>query len=147
MKYLKKYESLDSSKRERNLRFLGDMSLELGDNGFNVEVISYDDFVGDIIVRINKKSKPTPFGMYAIKSPRFDYNDIKTTLLSMISYMESEGYSMSIEVSDKATLTLGFGRTYLAPVELKGEDLYQILKFRPGQKVDYSIGQLVIKFR
>ena len=45
MKYLKKYESLDSSKRERNLRFLGDMSFELGDDGFNVEVISYDDFV------------------------------------------------------------------------------------------------------
>jgi hypothetical protein len=36
MKYLKKYESLDSSKIERNLGFLRDMSLELGDDGFNV---------------------------------------------------------------------------------------------------------------
>ena len=84
MKYLKKYESLDSSKRERNLRFLGDMSLELGDNGFNVEVISYDDFVGDIIVRINKKSKPSPLGMYALKSPRFNYNKEKEILVRKV---------------------------------------------------------------
>jgi hypothetical protein len=139
MKYLKKYESLDSSKRERNLRFLGDMSFELGDDGFNVEVISYDDFVGDIIVRINKKSKPSPLGMYALKSPRFNYNDIKETLLSMISYMESELYSIgSIEVSDKYVHNL-------IPVKLKGEELY--LEYRPEQRVDYSIGQLVIKFK
>ena len=138
MKYLRKYESLDSSKRERNLRFLEDMSLELGDNGFNVEVISYGHlFLGDIIVRINKKSKPSPLGMYTLKSPRFDYNDIKTTLLSMISYMESEGYSMSIEVSDKYV-------SNLIPVKLKGEELY--LEYRPEQRVDYSIAQLVIKF-
>ena len=137
MKYLKKYESLDSSKRERNLRFLGDMSLELGDNGFNVEVISYDDFVGDIIVRINKKIKPSPLGMYG--ALRFNYNDIKETLLSMISYMESESYSIgSIEVSDMYVHNL-------IPVKLKGEELY--LEYRPGQKVDYSIAQLVIKFR
>lgn len=137
MRYLKKYESLDSSKRERNLRFLGDMSLELGDNGFNVEVISYDDFVGDIIVRINKKIKPSPLGMYG--APRFNYNDIKETLLSMISYMESESYSIgSIEVSDMYVHNL-------IPVKLKGEELY--LEYRPDQRVDYSIGQLVIKFR
>lgn len=138
MKYLKKYESLDSSKRERNLRFLGDMSFELGDDGFNVEVISYDDFgLGDIIVRINKKSKPSPLGMYG--SLRFNYNDIKDTLLSMISYMESELYSIgSIEVSDKYVHNL-------IPVKLKGEELY--LEYRPEQRVDYSIGQLVIKFK
>lgn len=136
MRYLRKYESLDSSNRERDLRFLGDMSLELGDNGFNVEVISYDDFVGDIIVRINRKSKPSPLGMYG--AHRFDYNDIKSTLLSMVSYMESEGYSIgSIEVSDRYVHNL-------IPVKLKGEELY--LEFRPDQKVDYSIAQLVIKF-
>ena len=137
MKYLKKYESLDSSKRERNLRFLGDMSFELGDDGFNVEVISYDDFgLGDIIVRINKKIKPSPLGMYG--APRFNYNDIKETLLSMISYMESELYSIgSIEV-------LSYEHTYHF-VKLKGEELY--LEYRPEQKVDYSIGQLIIKFR
>ena len=145
MKYLRKYESLDSSKRERNLRFLGDMSFELGDNGFDVGVISYDDFVGDIIVRINKKSKPSPLGMYG--SLRFNYNDIKETLLSMISYMESELYSIgSIEVSDKYVHNL----IPQSPenwqwVKLKGEELY--LEYRPEQRVDYSIGQLVIKFR
>ena len=88
------------------------MSLELGDNGFNVEVISYDDFVGDIIVRINKKIKPSPLGMYG--ALRFNYNDIKETLLSMISYMESELYSIgSIEVSDMYVHNL-------IPVKLKG---------------------------
>ena len=84
-----------------------------------------------------KKSKPSPLGMYTLKSPRFDYNDIKATLLSMISYMESEGYSMSIEVSDKYV-------SNLIPVKLKGEELY--LEYRPEQRVDYSIAQLVIKF-
>jgi hypothetical protein len=145
MRYLRKYESLDSSKNyfdliqnntvkkkksERNLRFLGDMSLELGDDGFNVEVISYGHlFLGDIIVR---------FWTANIRLfSRFDYNDIKATLLSMISYMESEGYSMSIEVSGKYVHNL-------IPVKLKGEELY--LEYRPEQRVDYSIAQLVIKF-
>ena len=140
MKYLRKYESLDSSKRERNLGFLRDMSLELGDDGFNVLV--RDLLIsGCIKVYIQRKGIQIDQVNNRYSPVRFDYNDIKDVFLSMVSYMESEGYSMSIEVSDKATLT------YLAPVELKGEDLYQILKFRPGQKVDYSIGQLVIKFR
>jgi hypothetical protein len=53
--------------------------------------------------------------------------------------MESEGYSIgSIEVSGKYVHNL-------IPVKLKGEELY--LEFRPEQRVDYSIGQLVIKFR
>jgi hypothetical protein len=137
MKYLKKYESLDSSKSEGNLEFLRDMSLELGDDGFNVffscpnpgqlgsDLKRYSGDHDDIKVLIQKSS-------------RFDYNDIKSTLLSMISYMESEGYSIKIEVSDKYVHNL-------IPVKLKGEELY--LEYRPEQRVDYSIGQLLIKFR
>ena len=127
------------NKRQERLRTLEDMSLELWDENFNVqvssEVLSRDDKY--IVVNIHKKSEPSPLGMYG--APRFDYNKIKDTLLSMVSYMGSEGYSIrEIEVSGQYVHNL-------IPVKLKGEELY--LEFRPEQEVDYSIGQLVIKFK
>ncbi len=127
------------NKRQERLRTLEDMSLELWDENFNVqvssEVLSRDDKY--IKVTMQKKSEPSPLGAYG--APRFDYNKIKDTLLSMVSYMESEGYSIrEIEVSGKYSHNL-------IPVELKDEKLY--LKYRPEQMVDYSIGQLVIKFK
>ncbi len=136
MRYLKSYESMadlasDSyHKRQERLRTLEDMSLELWDENFNVqvgsEVLSRDDKY--IVVNIVKRGQN-----------RFDYNKIKDTLLSMISYMESEGYSIkSIEVSDKYV-------SNLIPVELKGDELY--IKYKPEQMVNYPIGQLVIKFQ
>jgi len=146
MKHLKKYfESMadlagDSyNKRQDRLRTLEDMSLDLWDENFNVqvgsEVLSRDDKY--IKVNIHKKSEPSPLGMYG--APRFDYNKIKDTLLSMVSYMESEGYSIrDIEVSHKYDHTL-------RPVELKGEELY--LENNPEEKMNYLIGQLVIKFK
>jgi len=136
MKYLKTYESMSDlasdsyHKRQERLRTLQDMSLELWDENFNVqvasEVLSRDDKY--IVVNIVKRGQN-----------RFDYNKIKDTLLSMISYMESEGYSIkSIEVSDKYV-------SNLIPVELKGDELY--IKYKPEQMVNYPIGQLVIKFQ
>jgi hypothetical protein len=136
MRYLKSYESMadlasDSyHKRQERLRTLEDMSLELWDENFNVqvgsEVLSRDDKY--IVVNIVKRGQN-----------RFDYNKIKDTLLSMISYMESEGYSIkSIEVSDKYV-------SNLIPVELKGDELY--IKYKPEQMVNYPIGQLIIKFK
>jgi hypothetical protein len=115
------------------------MSLELWDENFNVqvssEVLSRDDKY--IKVTIQNKRQSSPLGAYG--APRFDYNKIKDTLLSMVSYMESEGYSIrEIEVSDKYVHNL-------IPVELKDEKLY--LKYRPEQMVNYPIGQLVIKFK
>jgi hypothetical protein len=117
-------------KRQERLRTLEDMSLELWDENFNVqvgsEVLSRDDKY--IVVNIVKRGQN-----------RFDYNKIKDTLLSMISYMESEGYSIkSIEASDKYV-------SNLIPVELKGDELY--IKYKPEQMVNYPIGQLVIKFQ
>ena len=89
MRYLKTYESMadlasDSyHKRQERLRTLEDMSLELWDENFNVqvgsEVLSRDDKY--IKVNIHKKSEPSPLGMYG--APRFDYNKIKDTLLSI----------------------------------------------------------------
>jgi hypothetical protein len=145
MKHLKTFESMSDlagdsyHKRQERLRTLEDMSLELWDENFNVqvgsEVLSRDDKY--IKVNIHKKSEPSPLGMYG--APRFDYNKIKDTLLSMVSYMESEGHSIkSIEVSDKYVHNT-------IPVELKEEELY--LKYKPEVKVNYPIGQLVIKFK
>ena len=136
MKYLKTYESMSDLagdsylKRQERLRVLEDMSLELWDENFNIqvssEVLSRDDKY--IVVNIVKRG-----------SNRFDYSEIKDTFLSMISYMESEGHSIkSIEVSGEYVANL-------IPVELEGEELY--LKFRPEQMVDYTIGQLIIKFK
>lgn len=153
MRYLNTYKLFESMsdlagdsyhRRKERMRTLEDMSLDLLDENFIVEVssevLSRDDKY--IIVNIHKKSEPSPLGMYG--APRFDYNKIKDTLLSMVSYMESEGHSMSIEVSDKYVHNT-------IPVELKGEELY--LKFqlkitgRLDHMVDYPIGQLVIKFK
>lgn len=127
------------NKRQERLRTLEDMSLELWDENFNVqvssEVLSRDDKY--IKVTIQKKSEPSPLGAYG--APRFDYNKIKDTLLSMVSYMESEGYSIrDIEVSSKYVHNL-------IPVQLKEEELY--LKFKPEEKMNYLIGQLIIKFK
>jgi hypothetical protein len=142
MRYLKTFESMSDlasdsyNKRQERLRILEDMSLELWDVNFNVQIAHLgggalfvmDDFKGDIIVRIQKRG-----------DNRFNYNDVKDTLLSMISYMESEGYSIrNIDVSDKYVHNL-------IPVKLKDEKLY--LKYRPEQMVNYSIGQLLIKFK
>jgi hypothetical protein len=126
-------------KRQERLRTLEDMSLELWDDNFNVqvssEVLSRDDKY--IVVNIVKRG-----------SLRFDYSEIKDTLLSMVSYMESEGHSISIDVSDKYV-------SNLIPVELKGDEL--CLKHRVSRidgsylymyrEVDYPIGQLIIKFK
>lgn len=148
MKHIKTYKIFESmsdlasdsyNKRQERLRTLEDMSLELWDDNFNVqvssEVLSRDDKY--IKVTIQNKRQSSPLGAYG--APRFDYNKIKDTLLSMVSYMESEGYSIrEIEVSDKYVHNL-------IPVELKDEKLY--LKYRPEQMVNYPIGQLVIKFK
>jgi hypothetical protein len=144
MRYLKTFESMSDlagdsyHRRQERMRTLEDMSLDLLDENFIVEVssevLSRDDKY--IKVNIHKKSEPSPLGMYG--APRFDYNKIKDTLLSMVSYMESEEHSMSIEVSNKYDHTL-------TPVELKGEELY--LENNPEEKMNYLIGQLVIKFK
>jgi len=137
------------NKRQQRLRTLEDMSLELWDDNFNVqvssEVLSRDDKY--IIVKIQKRGDSNvinPFYNIGYGANRFNYNDVKDTLLSMVSYMESEGYSIrDIEVSSKYVHNL-------IPVQLKEEELY--LKFKPEEmfnasgKMNYPIGQLVIKF-
>jgi hypothetical protein len=141
MKHLKTFESMadlagDSyHRRQECIRTLKDMSLELSDENFIVEVYS------EVLSRDNK------YIIVNIQNGfRFNYNKIKDTLLSMISYMESEGYSIkSIQVSDKYVANLIPTNLMPSQVDLKGEELY--LKYRPEQMVDYPIGQLIIIFK
>ena len=129
-------------KRQERLRVLEDMSLELWDDNFNVqvssEVLSRDDKY--IIVNIVKRG-----------SLRFDYSEIKDTLLSMVSYMESEGHSISIDVNFSKRIHSNKYVSNLIPVELKVDEL--CLKHRVSRidgsylMVDYPIGQLIIKFK
>ena len=139
MKYLKKYESMadlagDSYlKRQERLRVLSDMSLELWDDNFNVqvssEVLSRDDKY--IVVNIVKRG-----------SNKFDYTEIKDVFLSMISYMESEGYSIkSIEVSDISSSNL---IKYKLVDEVLLTDMAGIYTPR---ELNHPIGQLIIKFK
>lgn len=139
MKYLKKYESMSDLagdsylKRQERLRVLEDMSLELWDSNFNVqvssEVLSRDDKY--IVVNIVKRG-----------SNKFDYTEIKDVFLSMISYMESEGYSIkSIEVSDISSSNL---IKYKLVDEVLLTDMAGIYIPR---ELNRSIGQLIIKFK
>jgi hypothetical protein len=141
MKHLKTFESMadlagDSyHRRQECIRTLKDMSLELSDENFIVEVSS------EVLSRDNK------YIIVNIQNGfRFNYNKIKDTLLSMISYMESEGYSIkSIQVSDKYVANLIPTNLMPSQVDLKGEELY--LKYRPEQMVDYPIEKLIIVFK
>lgn len=149
MRYLKTYESMSDlasdsyHKRQERLRTLEDMSLELWDDNFNVqvssEVLSRDDKY--IVVRFQKRGSDVSNPLGAYGASRFDHNQIKDVLLSMVSYMESEGYSIrDIKVSGKYDHTL-------VPVELKGEVLY-LRDYRSYLEfLKYPIGQLVIKFK
>jgi hypothetical protein len=139
MKYLKTYESMSDlasdsyHKRQERLRVLSDMSLELWDDNFNVqvssEVLSRDDKY--IVVNIVKRGQN-----------RFDYSEIKDVFLSMVSYMESEGHSIkSIEVSDISSSNL---IKYKLVDEVLFTDMAGIYIPR---ELNRSIGQLIIKFK
>ena len=97
MRHLKTYESfydriesdLESGKyrkRQEHLRVLEDMSLELWDDNFNVQL-------GSIYSPPDKNYMKVTFQKRG-HNLNFNYDNIKDTLLSMVSYMESEGYKI-----------------------------------------------------
>ena len=142
MKYLKTYESMSDlasdsyHKRQERLRFLEDMSLELSDDNFNVqvssEVLSRDDKY--IIVTIQKRGS----------NNEFYYNDVKDVFLSMVSYMKEEG--MSLLFIDGRFSSV---HSYNNPLGLKEEELYFLTNTltQLSGKVDCPIQQLIIKFK
>lgn len=143
MRYLKKYESMadlasDSyHKRQELLRTLEDMSLELWHENFNVQISSEVLSRDDKYIKVNIVKRRIR-GIYN----RFDYNDIKDTLLSMVSYMESEGYLIkSIETSDISSSNL---INYKLVDEVLLTDMVGIYKPR---ELNHPIGQLIIKFQ
>ena len=100
MKYLKAYKIFESmsdlasdsyNKRQERLRTLEDMSLELWDENFNVqvssEVLSRDDKY--IKVSIQKRG-----------AERFDYNKIKDVLLN---FEDAEFYEDCVIIKDILT--------------------------------------------
>lgn len=146
MRHLKTYESfydriesdLESGKyrkRQEHLRVLEDMSLELWDDNFNIQLGSIYSPPDENYMKVTFQKRGCV---------NFNYDDIKDSLLSMVSYMESEGYSIkSIEVSNKYTHDL-------IDVELKEDELYlkdKVSRIDGSYMVNYPIGQLVIKFQ
>jgi hypothetical protein len=127
-------------KRQERLRFLSDMSLELWDSNFNVqvssEVLSRDDKY--IVVNIGKR------GSYRGSYNRFYYSEIKDVFLSMVSYMKSEG--MRLESIDGRCSSIN---QFNNPLGLKEEELYFLTNTltQLSGKVDCPIGQLIIKFK
>lgn len=148
MKHLKSYKIFESDSykvRQERINTLIDMSLELWDEDFNVqvsdEVLTDDD--KSIVVRIQKRSKGR-FG-------RFNYNDIKDTFLSMVSYMESEDYNFNnidikLQLSDTILHT---GSSHMTSADLKGEELYLLEEDGISYPMNplFPIGQMVIKFK
>ena len=152
MKYIKTYESMSdlasdkTLKRQERLRVLSDMSLELWDSNFNVQVSSEvlrDDKY--IVVNIVKRGSYIGKNIELAKINlinRFDYSEIKDVFLSMVSYMESEGHSIkSIEVSDISSSNL---IKYKLVDEVLLTDMAGIYIPR---ELNRSIGQLIIKFK
>lgn len=134
MRYLKTYKLFEADWYDikDHIKVLSDMSLELCDDNFNVqvssEVLSRDDKY--IVVNISK-----------IGSNKFDYSEIKDVFLSMISYMESEGYSIkSIETSDIYSSNL---IKYKLADEVLLTDMAGIYTPR---ELNRPIRQLIVKF-
>ncbi len=148
MKYLKTYESMSDlasdsyHKRQERLRFLEDMSLELSDDNFNVQVSS------EVLSRDDKYIKVT---IQKIGSNNeFYYNDVKDVFLSMVSYMKEEGMSLLFIDGRFSSVHSYFQPPFsVNPLGLKEEELYFLTNTltQLSGKVDCPIQQLIIKFK
>lgn len=129
------------------IRNLNDMSLELWDKDFNVQinenVLSPDE--KHIVINIYKRGG------------QFNYDEIKDTFLEMYNYLNSEGLTL---VFIDATLKRGPGYYEKYPLGIKDGDLLflhddKVIDFksnvtyiaREGEKVDKPIDQIIIKFK
>ena len=142
MKYLKTYESMSDlasdsyHKRQERLRFLEDMSLELSDDNFNVQVSS------EVLSRDDKYIKVT---IQKIGSNNeFYYNDVKDVFLSMVSYMKEEGMRLFFMNGRFSSIN-----QFNNPLGLREEELYFLTNTftKLSGKVDCPIQQLIIKFK
>ena len=98
MKYLKYFESDTSLIYSSLIMDLKDMSLELVDDGFKVEVYT-NETAGEFLVVINKQNSVLPDRVFMM-----DQN-LKDFILRSTNYMKLEGYKSHIH-SDYGTLSI-----------------------------------------
>lgn len=99
--------SIEYHKRQEIIDMLSEMSLELWDNNFNVQVSS------EVLSRTDKYIRVT-FQKRGYNSV-FKWNDVSDTIDTMISYLISEGLkfnSMNAEVIEDSNNTLVDGKIH-----------------------------------
>ena len=135
MRYLKTYKLFEASWYDikDHIKVLSDMSMDLWDKEFNVQVA--DEIISRehqcIVVNIVKKG-----------SKKFTYPEIKEELLEMVGYMDREGWeilNMEFTRGRYNTRDLPAGPLYC---KLDGDKLVNI----SGEEIDYQFDQLIVKF-
>ena len=128
MRYLRTYKLFESSWYDikDHIKVLSDMSMDLWDKEFNVQVA--DEIISRehqcIVVNIVKKG-----------SNKFTYPEIKQELLEMVGYMDREGWEI---------LNMEFSHIAVGPLycKLDGDKLVNM----SGEEIDYQFDQLIVKF-
>ena len=128
MRYLRTYKLFESSWYDikDHIDVLSDMSMDLWDKEFNVQVA--DEIISRehqcIVVNIVKKG-----------SNKFTYPEIKQELLEMVGYMDREGWEI---------LNMEFSHIAVGPLycKLDGDKLVNM----SGEEIDYQFDQLIVKF-
>ena len=135
MRYLRTYKLFEASWYDikDHIDVLSDMSMDLWDKEFNVQVA--DEIISRehqcIVVNIVKKG-----------SKKFTYPEIKLELLEMAGYMDREGWeilNMEFTRGRYNTRDLPVGPLYC---KLDGDKLVNI----SGEEIDYQFDQLIVKF-
>ena len=128
MRYLRTYKLFESSWYDikDHIKVLSDMSMDLWDKEFNVQVA--DEIISRehqcIVINIVKKG-----------SKKFTYPDIKQESLEMVGYMDREGWEI---------LNMEFSHIPVGPLycKLDGDKLVDV----SGEEIDYQFDQLIVKF-
>ena len=128
MRYLRTYKLFEASWYDikDHIDVLSDMSMDLWDKEFNVQVA--DEIISRehqcIVVNIVKKG-----------SNKFTYPEIKQELLEMVGYMDREGWEI---------LNMEFSHIAVGPLycKLDGDKLVNM----SGEVIDYQFDQLIVKF-
>ena len=135
MRYLRTYKLFEASWYDikDHIKVLSDMSMDLWDKEFNVQVA--DEIISRehqcIVVNIVKKG-----------SKKFTYPEIKEELLEMVGYMDREGWeilNMEFTRGRYNTRDLPVGPLYC---KLDGDKLVNM----SGEEIDYQFDQLIVKF-
>ena len=128
MRYLRTYKLFEASWYDikDHIDVLSDMSMDLWDKEFNVQVA--DEIISRehqcIVVNIVKKG-----------SNKFTYTEIKQELLEMVGYMDREGW----EILNMEFTHISAGPLYC---KLDGDKLVNM----SGEEIDYQFDQLLVKF-